>query len=733
MRTITVLSDSWQFAWLEHPISLPTTELPQFSEVNLPHVSNLEEPAREGCCLYEKKLSLELKAGQRCYLAFDGVGGVCQVALNGKLLGEHRGGYSRFCFDATAMVQQGENLLQVTSDNTRYADVNPLMGDFSYFGGIYRPVTLMIAQSTCFDPSWYGTCGLSVDAMPNGSVKLGARIVNPQGAELRYLLSDANGVHAELTVPAEHADGVLTVENPHFWDGLKDPWLYTCTAQLLKENVIVDEVSLPFGFRSLRLDAEKGFFLNDTPMRINGVAKHQDFEGFGPAPGAVQLEKDFQLIREIGANAVRLSHYQHPQAAYDICDREGFVVWAEIPMLSMPENNEAVIQNAELQLRELILQNKHHPSICFWGVQNEIAMMGEHLGMYQGVKRLNNLVKALDDSRISTAANLFSVSNNSQLNFLTDAVGYNIYFGWYYGEMKDYASFLEKFHKDNPGVPLCISEYGVDCNLAYHTDKPECRDYTEEFQSLFHERAYGAMQADSALWGSFVWNMFDFGSAIRDEGGIKGRNCKGLVTYDRQTRKDAFYYYKSIWNPEPMLHIAGKRYVNRSTEHTTLKVYSNQNTVSLTVGGQTIPGTSDGTVFTFRNIPLEMGENTFTVSANGLTDVITICRTEEPDKSYVYPKKGQSNKVANWFKQQEATENLFPEGRYSVTDRMGDLMANEQVLALLEAEIPDIMSNPRAKMMGGMTLMRVLDYNADTVSQEQVLNLNRMLGRIEKP
>lgn len=733
MRKTRMISENWKFAWLAAPVQTPPVlDGAVFEKVMVPHVSNLEDPAKEGCALYHRTLTAQKQAGKRYFLAFDAVGGVARVFLNGLFLGEHRGGYSRFCLDATEALADGENLLQVLCDNTRYPDVNPLMGDFSYFGGIYRPVTLMETESACFDPTWFGTCGLEVEASADGTVALNAHTLDASDAQVRYYLSDSTGTVLETRVPASAAKTTVKVDRPRLWDGQSDPHLYTCTAQLWQEGRQTDEISLNFGFRSVKLIPEEGFFLNGKPLRLNGVAKHQDFDGVGPAPTVEQLNQDFALIRELGANALRLSHYQHPQYTYDACDREGYVVWAEIPMLSMPENNAGVVENALDQLTELILQNKHHPSICFWGVQNEIAMMGENLGMYRDVKRLNAKVKELDPSRISVSANLYSVPNNSQLNFITDGVGYNIYFGWYYGEMKDYRTFFQKFHHDNPGVALCVSEYGVDCNTAYHSDKPECKDYSEEFQCVFHENAYAAIQADEKLWGSFVWNMFDFSSGIRNEGGIRGRNCKGLVTYDRTVKKDAFYYYKACWSREPFVRVTGSRYRNRPVETTTVKVYSNQPQVTLYVDGRAFASREGKTVFVFENVPLTEGDNAITATAGGCTDRITLCRTEGPDGSYVYPLKGQGSKVSNWFKQQDASVNLFPEGRFSISDRMGDLLANDEVTALLEAEIPAIMDNPRSRKMGGMTLMRVLDYNADTVSQEQVMSLNEKLNQISK-
>ena len=726
------LMANWRFARLPSPPTAPPKV--EMMPVSLPHVWNLEAPAQTACCLYETEFSASPTSANEYFIAFGAVAGAARVFLNGTLLGEHRGGYARFVLAATAAIKSGENRLQVLADNTRYEDVNPLMGDFTNWGGIYREVTLIETGHAHFDLLHYGAPPLEIlRAEQNGRLCMNARTVNASvDAEVLYTVRDAAGQEvASRRAPTSSAKTELTVENAHPWNGMADPYCYTCTAQLWQGSTLLDETSLSFGFRTVTLDAETGFALNGRPLRLNGVAKHQDFAGVGCAPSTTQIDKDFVLIQEIGANAVRLSHYQHPQYTYDGCDARGLVTWAEIPMLSMPDGNAAVLENAALQLTELILQNRHHPAVCFWGVQNEIAMMGESLEMYRGVKRLNSLAKELDATRITAAANLYSVKNNSQLNFLTDAVGYNIYFGWYYGELQDYTAFFEKFHAENPKIPLGVTEYGVDCNLAFHTDAPECKDYTEEFQCLFHERAYSAMQADSRLWGTFVWNMFDFSSAIRDEGGVKAQNSKGLVTYDRMICKDAFYYYKACWSAESFVHLTGRRYKNRCGETTTVKAYSNCPSVVLSVNGELLAQKEGHGVFLFENVPLTP-ETRIIATAGACTDSMELYRVDTPDKSYTYANKGQGNKVSNWFKQQQAAVELFPEGKYSISDKIGDLLDNPRTLAVLEQELPKIMSDKRSRSMGGMTLLRILDYNAASVIEETVRRVNAKLNEIAK-
>lgn len=733
MRKTIPLSDNWRFARLEAPVQTPPAlDDAAMTAVTLPHIWNLEEPAAAGCCLYRTAFAAAPAEGQRAFLALDAVCGVARVFLNGIFLGEHRGSYSRFVLDATAALS-ASNTLEILADNTRYDDVNPLMGDFTYWGGISRPVSLLLTAEDRFDPTCWGGPGLEIlESSAEGLLRVSARVCAGAGCWVEYTVADAAGqTAASCRVPTDHPEARLQVEHPHLWDGLEHPYCYHCTARLWRGETLCDAVSLSFGFRTAALDPERGFLLNGRPVRLNGVAKHQDRAGAGCAPTATQLDEDMAILQDLGANAVRLSHYQHPQYFYDLCDREGLVAWAEIPMLSMPEGNEAVVDNARSQLTELIVQNRHHPSICFWGVQNEIAMMGEHLAMYRHVKELNALAKSLDPTRLTGAANLYSVKNNSQLNFLTDAVGYNIYFGWYYGDLCDYDSFFAKFHADNPRVPLGVTEYGVDCNVQYHTDHPVCKDYTEEFQCLFHEQAYGSMQADPKLWGTFVWNLFDFSSAIRNEGGIKARNCKGLVTWDRQTKKDAYYFYRACWSRDPFVYLTGRRYSNRCRPSADIKVYSNQPQVTLYRNGELWASQSGKTVFVFAGVPLDP-ETRLEARAGDCRDTITLHQVSQPDPSYRCPQQGQGNRVTNWFKQQNAAVDLFPEGRYSVSDSIGELLADPRTAAVLEEMIPDIVHDRRSRSMGGMTLMRILDYNADRVTEEDVMALNARLGTLSK-
>lgn len=706
-----------------------------FAPVDLPHTWYVDGNAYKGTVVYRRELSVRLGASQRAFLQFQAADRWCRVYLNGAFVGEHKGGYSAFAFDVTEHCREsGENELLVFLDNRSFDEISPLAGDFTVFGGLYRDVNLIVTDGCCFDRTYYGTCGVivrpSLTADGQGTVSVEPHVLGAD-AEMSVIYQvcgpDGQPVAKETcdTLRAE-----LTVPNPVLWNGKESPALYTLRAQLCRNGELLDEVALPFGFRNVRIDAEKGFFLNDRPMKIQGVAKHQDFGEVFNATGPEHWEQDMCDILEVGANSVRLSHYQHPQQMYDLCDEKGLIVWAEIPMLRL-DDSIPLFENACSQMTELILQNLHHPSICFWGIQNEIAMFGEGDYTYVRMGELNALVKSLDPTRISACANLYCVRNDSPLNRITDAVGYNIYFGWYYGEMKDNLDFVESFHRDNPSIPLCITEYGVDCNPAYHSDTPKVKDYSEEYQALYHETVYPIFRSKPYVWGTYIWNFYDFSSEIRDEGGVKYKNTKGLITFDRQIRKDAFYYYKAQWSAEPFVKIAQERYVNRAAETITVKVYSNQGEVTLSVNGAAYTARSDSGVFLFEGIALQKGDNTVRAVSGPCADEVHFCGVDEPDPSYTFVDANPGLNVKNWFTDMLEEEKLFPKGRLSIRESSDTLLKYDEAMQVLEEFSPKLASQMRERG-GSMKLERILYYMKGEFTDEQCKALNARLTTIRK-
>ncbi len=726
MRNVISWNEGWRFAKCPQKAADPAAAL-DGEIVTLPHTWYADGDYYQGDAVYQKSFSLTPEPDQKVFLRFAGVDKVCEIYLNGQHIGGHKGGYTRFAVELTDALRAGENLLTVLVNNETGETVSPLMGDFATFGGIYRDVELVLTGPVHFDMLYHGSEGVLLRTQlqedGSGTVSAEAHICGGP-AQVRCTLTDAEG----RTVA--QGEDLMTVAKPHLWNGQADPYLYTVTAELLAGGETVDSVAMTVGFRSASVDPDKGFFLNGEHLKLRGVAKHQDTAGVFCAAGQKHWEQDISLIEEMGANAVRLSHYPHPQQVYDLCDRRGLVVWAEIPMLMMNETME-LLDNAKQQLTEMILQNLHHPSICFWGIQNEIGLMGEKPYMTERLHILNDHVHKLDPSRFTTSANPNSVEISSPFNEVTDVTCYNIYYGWYYGVMPDHAAFLDAFHAAHPAMPLGISEYGVDTNIAFHSETPKVNDYTEEYQALYHETIYPYMAERDFVWGSFVWNMFDFVSPIRRAANIQFRNLKGLVTHDRATRKDSFYYYKAIWSKEPFVQIAEKRFAKRASETMTVKVYTNQPSVRLEAAGHVwVEETVNGTA-RFASVPLEMGDNVVTALAGELTDTAVFTRVAEPETSYVYVDNSPGLHVRDWFVDADEEARMFPNNAYSLRDKVGDLMACPEAMEAINSILPKL----GEKMRTGpdtFSLEKFISYLYPDCPEEEAKQLNQALNGIPK-
>lgn len=464
------------------------------------------------------------------------------------------------------------------------------MADFTFYGGLYRDVNLIAVSDAHFDLEYYGGSGIAVTPMVQGdSAQVRVQVfLNSvkKGQSLFYCLQDRDGKHvSEAVCTADCTEVTMEIPKVHLWHGRKSPYLYTACAELRENGEVLDRVSARFGCRSFRIDAEKGFILNGEPYPLRGVSRHQDRWGLGNALLPEHHEEDMDLICELGATTVRLAHYQHDRYFYDLCDERGLVVWAEIPYISkhMPKASE----NAEAQLRELIVQNYNHPSIVVWGLSNEITMNGSDADLLETHKHLNALAHELDSTRPTTVAVVSMCDMHDPYLKIPDVISYNHYFGWYGGDTAMNGPWLDRFHETFPDLPIGVSEYGCE-GLDWHTSDPVQGDYTEEYQAYYHEELIKQLFTRPYLWATHVWNMFDFGADARNEGGENGQNHKGLVTFDRKYKKDAFYAYKAWLSDEPFVHICGKRYTERTEEVTKVTVYSNLPTVELFRNGESI-------------------------------------------------------------------------------------------------------------------------------------------------
>jgi beta-galactosidase len=733
-------------------------------KVSIPHTWNAIDGANgfdyyKGQCIYKKEFFVEKSnESNSLFLEFEGSNSVTDVYANGRHLGQHRGGYSTFRFDVTKVLKFGEmNDLEVRVDNTVFEDVYPQMADFTFYGGIYRDVSLIVSNLIHFDLMDYGSQGIYViqknvtDEVAELEVK--TRISNDSDEDKKVRIwidiKDSEGEIAAygakevLLAPKETKIESLEIqiESPRLWNGKKDAHMYTAICSLTSFNDTIDYVEIPFGTRYFHVDAEKGFFLNGKYLPLNGVSRHQDRKDMGWAITSKEQDEDMALIKEVGATSIRLAHYQHNQYFYDLCDREGMIVWAEIPFISIMSKTETEGINPKLQLKELIRQNFNHPSIIFWGVQNEIQIGGDRPEVRKVVKELNEIAKAEDPTRLTTMANVMFVEDEDEYNFITDTVGYNKYYGWYTGKTEDFGPWIDEFHKKNPGVKLGISEYGAEGIIQYHNDDPKVKDYSEEYHALYHETVWKIFKERPFLWSTYVWNMFDFGANIRDEGGVRGRNNKGLVTYDRKIKKDAFYLYKAYWSEEKFVHITGKRYVDRPGKSMDIKVYSNCDKVSLALNGVQISfDERDEHIFIFKDIELKDGLNTVkAVAVEGESkykDTGVFNRVDSINESYQAPEQS-GGVVANWFE----TPNLddveiedieISDEFYSTNCSFGELFENPETKKIMEKFFPGFEDHPMFGMAQGMKIDQIAEMAPEKFDDKLLYSLNKELIKIEK-
>ncbi len=579
---------------------------------------------------------------KQLYIQFEGVNTVAEVWINDKYVGKHEGGYATFRFDITAFVEFNKaNLIAVKVDNSHNANIPPLSADFTFFGGIYRDVSLIAADKLSVSLMDYGSQGVYVTATnvskESADISVKVKLTNNYGTykdvTLKTVISDAeNNIVKTLSNKFRLKEKIQTefvqntvIENPHLWNGLSDPYMYNVNVEIINNDVCLDSVTVPLGIRYFHVDPNKGFFLNGEYYDLYGVNRHQDRLDKGWAIGKAEHLEDFNLIKELGATAIRLAHYQHAQYFYDLCDANGMVIWAEIPLVNTITKTPEFTENCKQQMTELIRQNYNHPSIMFWGVYNELSIkQGNETD--ELIKTLNDIVHTEDPVRISTCATNAG-HDDASINWHTDITGFNIYYGWYGGNYNDLAWWLDYVQQHFPGKSFALSEYGAGSSIYFHSDNPYSNDHTEEYQSLFHEAYYGAMKTRPFVWGKFIWNMFDFAVDNRDEGDTKGRNDKGLVTYDRKHKKDSFYYYKANWSKDMFVHLCSKNFTERPNKDIEVKAYSNCEEVELRVNGVSM-GTkkSDGHIFKW-NVSLSNGDNLIEVytKVNGGTQYYDSC------------------------------------------------------------------------------------------------------------
>lgn len=648
-RENILINQDWNFRF-SHQVNKNSSR-----RVDLPHTWNAQDALsgkpdyKRGIGNYDKKLFIRSEwKGKRLFLRFEGANCVSNVFINGKQIGEHRGGYGAFIFEITDKVNYGKNnTVLVRVNNGEQLDVMPLVGDFNFYGGIYRDVHLLVTEDICISPLDYASPGVYLFQQHVGEkqaavlarINLSNGTEHPRQATLRLQVKEGDKVvyQADKKVTVAPHTSVqpeemsFTLLNPRLWNGREDPFMYQTVITLVKDGKEIDKVEQPLGLRYYATDADRGFFLNGKHLPLHGVCRHQEWAEVGNALRPMHHEEDTRLMLEMGVNAIRLAHYPQATYMYDLMDRNGIVTWAEIPFVGSGGyadkgfvDQPSFRKNGKEQLKEMIRQHFNHPSICFWGLFNELKENGDNPLEY--IKELNVLAHQEDPTRPTTSAS----NQGGAINFITDNIAWNRYDGWYGATPATLASWLDKTHQAHPEIKIAISEYGAGASIYHQQDSlvqtsPGSWWHPENWQTEYHIQNWKIISERPYVWGSFVWNMFDFGAAHRTEGDRPGINDKGLVTHDRKVKKDAFYFYKANWNPEPMVYIAGRRSVNRVKPVTEVQIFSNCAEVTLKVNGQIIKKMQpDGVkVCIFKDIRLKKGENNIEVSAKNGKRVIT--------------------------------------------------------------------------------------------------------------
>lgn len=638
MRSTTKLMKNWQFTGPDG----------KTTAVDLPHTWNNIDGQDggndywRGICIYKTRFAAPAfdKNTQQVWLQFEGVNASAKVMLNGVEVTRHDGGYSTFRADVTALLADSNELI-VEADNSKNDRVYPQKADFTFYGGIYRDVSLLVVNRNHIALGYLGGPGVQITPTVNGAnADIEVKTWMEGDGEVEFSIYDATG--AEV-LTGKGRDTTVTLEHPHLWDGVRDPYLYTCAVRLVLNGEVQDEVRQRFGVRSFSVDPKRGFFLNGRPYPLHGVSRHQDRKGLGNAITREMHDEDMQLIKELGANTIRLAHYQHDQYFYDLCDEAGMVVWAEIPYISehMPNGRENTIS----QMKELIVQNYNHACIVCWGVSNEITISTkDNRDMRDNHHVLNDLCHEMDKTRLTTLACYAMCGPFNPVAHITDLVSWNLYLGWYVPGLFLNDLWMDFFHLCYPNRALGFSEYGAEGMPNLHSSHPRRGDHTEEYQAIYHEYMLRCFDRHKWLWATHVWNMYDFAADARDQGGEPGMNHKGLVTFDRKTKKDSFYIYKAWWSDEPFVHICSKRYADRTENEIEVKVYSNQKNVTLYVDGEKLAEQEGEHIFKFR-VKLN-GETKVQAVAGDSIDDAVFRKVDAPNPDYKLTKKKSTS--ANW-------------------------------------------------------------------------------------
>ena len=599
--------------------------------VNLPHTWNadayVEKDYYQGTGWYRRSVTIpSVWTGKRIFLKIDAASKVSVLFINGKKVGEHAGGYTASVFDITSFLTIGKENSVAIRVNNACRNTPPISGDFTFFGGIYRDVWLIATSAQHFNLTNEGAEGIFIttpevsaekgriairgevknDACEKATVDLQTTVYAPDGKLVQH---KETRLHLEAGKTGLFSQESGIIPNPQLWTP-ETPYLYRVETALTDPATgkVLDYSEHHVGFRWYHFDAQKGFFLNGKPYKLRGVCRHQDQRPMGVSLSDEMHRRDFRLMKEMGANFIRLAHYPQDEAMLEMCDRLGMLVWEEIPVIDIVPDNPEYENCCEQNLREMIRQHYNHPSIILWGYMNEILLVTQRRykteqelrpvleRTHRLAERLEKVLKKEDSSRFSVMAfHGSNIYNETKLSEITDVVGWNLYAGWYGGDLNGFNRFLEEQQRDYPTHPLIVSEYGAGSDKRLHTLHPRPFDFSSEYQQIYLEHYLPILENTPYVCGGAYWNFIDFSSALREES-MPRINNKGLLSANR-TPKDVYYYYQEAWRPDiPVLHIAGRDWNYRSgvqkgkdsLVYLPVKVYTNLPEVELFVEGKSI-------------------------------------------------------------------------------------------------------------------------------------------------
>jgi beta-galactosidase len=632
-RISYTINSGWKFH--KGDINTAAPEIDDWQNITLSHTWNAADPFDNvtgyyrGACWYTKIIDIPQEwNSKRIFLHFNGVNQEAQVLINNKPAGTHQGGYTAFGFDISSLLTIGAPAtITVRVDNNYNKNIPPLNADFNFYGGIYRDVELVITDPVHFDMSNYGSAGVFVET-PQVSATKSAVLVRgsvynettdkksvaiytsildksqKEVAKSQLLLTIAPGASSEF----RQTD--LLIDHPSLWSP-QSPYLYSVytTIKDVQTGTILDKIVNPLGVRYFSVDPDKGFFLNGKSLPLMGVSRHQDFAGLGNALTPGIHRHDFEMIKAMGANFVRLAHYPQDPEVYKLCDELGLLVWTEIPVVNAVTATDEFFANCKQMQTEQIRQSYNHPSVIIYGYMNEVfinMVTNNKLTKEEKdknitvtvklAKELNELTKKEAPGRLTAMAfHQHDIYNETGLADIPDIAGWNLYFGWYYNELKDFGAFLDEQHKKYPHRSMIVSEYGADADVRNFTFKPMVWDFSPDYQQVLHQSYLDQCKTRLFIAGMAAWNFADFGAEGRQDA-IPFINKKGLVNYDR-TPKDVYYLYQAHMITTPVIHIVSDANAQRSgTENKInsgiciqpVKLFTNQRYAELLINGRSL-------------------------------------------------------------------------------------------------------------------------------------------------